>query len=98
MLISVIGHSKDATLITKQIKEQQAEQIEESLKRAFPEESQRVDLVLLASYLAMSQLNLMTWWLENRTPHSPEEIASLCHRFQRAAICEAFHLPLDILP
>jgi AcrR family transcriptional regulator len=91
-LLMVIGASKDATIITKHIKQQQTNHIETSLKNTFPDTDSSIDIHLLANYLAGSQFSLMIWWIESRASHSVEEIAALCHRMQRAAIREAFGL------
>ena len=90
----VISTSKDVSFITRRIKQQQVSNIETSLKNAFPEVAPTIDLRVLAHYLADAQFNLMIWWIETRTPQSPEEIAVISHRLQRAAICEAFGLSL----
>jgi AcrR family transcriptional regulator len=93
-MLRVIVGSKDGSIITRQIKRQQVENIETSLKNAFPEAHQTIDTHVLANYLGDAHFNLMTWWIESRAPQSAEEIATICHRLQRAAICEAFGLPL----
>jgi AcrR family transcriptional regulator len=93
-MFMVIANSKDATIIMKHIRAVQVDHLETSLRNAFPETQPTVDLHTLANYLAGARFSLMTWWVETRSPQSPEEIAKLCHLMQRAAICEAFGLHL----
>jgi hypothetical protein len=37
-----------------------------------------------------AQITLVQWWLEKRQPHTPENLAQMFHRLQRAAIRDAF--------
>jgi hypothetical protein len=37
-----------------------------------------------------AQITLLQWRLEKRQPHTPENLAQMFHRLQRAAIRDAF--------
>jgi len=43
-------------------------------------------------YLAGALLALVQWWLEQRRPDTPEDLAQAFHRLQRAAVRETFGL------
>jgi AcrR family transcriptional regulator len=92
VLTAVLGGSKDGALIMKQVRQALTDSIMTSLQQAFPDTAPTLTLDLLVNYLVGSRLSLMTWWLENRTLYSAEEIAAVCHRLQRAAIVDAFGL------
>jgi len=87
-----IFQSKDGPLILGRIRDQSAQAIEANLRAAFTEADSTIPLDVLANYLVGAQLTLVQWWLEKRQSHSPEVIARMFHRLQRAAICDAFGL------
>jgi AcrR family transcriptional regulator len=84
--------TKDADVIQRHLREMIVRQIHDSLQRAFAEDASTIPFHVLANYLAGSQIALMTWWLTKRQPYTPEFMAVLHHRLQRAAIREALRL------
>ena len=84
--------AKDADVIQRHLRDMVVQQIHDSLQQAFSEDACTIPLHVLANYLAGSQSALMTWWLTKRQPYSPEFMATLHHRLQRAAIREALML------
>ena len=91
-LLHPIFHGRDGPLILRRIRDRSAQEIETSLRAAFGEIDSAVPIEVLANYLAGAQIALVQWWLEKRQPHTPEKLAQAVHRFQRAAIREAFGL------
>lgn len=89
-----IQHGKDGPLIIQRIRERSAQELEESLHAAFAEPDSAIPFNLLANYLAGAQIALLMWWLEKRQPYTPEHLAQVFHRMQRAAICDALNIKL----
>ncbi len=87
-----IFQGKDSPLILRQIRDRSAQAIEANLHAAFPEVTSTIPCDLLANYLAGAQTALVQWYLEKRQPYTPETLAQMFHRLQRAAIREAFGL------
>jgi AcrR family transcriptional regulator len=90
----IIGRSKDATIIMRNMKHLLAGNLETSLREAFPGQSSTIPIPVLTHYVTGSFMSLIMWWIESRAPQSPEEMAAIFHRLQRAAICEAYGLLL----
>lgn len=86
-----VFQGKDGPLILRRIRDRRAQEIEANLRAAFAADS-TIPLDLLANYLAGAQIALVQWWLEERRPHTPEDLAQTYHRLQRAAIRDAFGL------
>jgi AcrR family transcriptional regulator len=84
-----IFQGKDGSLILRRIRDWSAREIEANLRAVFDETTSAVPFDLLANYLAGAQIALMQWWLEKRQPHTPEQLAQMLHRLQRAAIRDA---------
>lgn len=84
---------KDSLLILRRIRAGLAQEIEASLRAAFAEADSRIPLDVLAVSLAGAQITLVQWWLEQRQPHTPENLAEAFQRVQRAVIRDAFGLP-----
>lgn len=91
-LLSPIFQGKDSLLILRRLRDGSAQEIEASLRAAFAEAGSTIPLDVLANYLAGAQIALVQWWLEKRRPHTPENLAQMFHRLQRAAIRDAFGL------
>jgi AcrR family transcriptional regulator len=83
---------KDSLLILRRLRDWSAQEIEASLRAAFPEVDSSIPLDVLANYLAGAQIALVQWWLQKRQPLSSENLAQTFHRLQRAAIRDAFRL------
>jgi AcrR family transcriptional regulator len=91
-LFDPIFQGREVLIILRQIRDSSARQILTILETAFSGMASKVPLDMLANYLAGAQLALVQWWLENRQPYSPEELARTFHTLQRAAIRDAFGL------
>jgi AcrR family transcriptional regulator len=91
-LLRPILHGKDSVLLLRRMRESNTQEIEASLRAAFPDAHSTTPLDLLATYLAGARVSWMHWWLEQRQPHSPAHVAQMAHRLQRAAIHDAFGL------
>ncbi len=91
-LLYPIFEGKDSQLILRQIRDRSAREIETNLRTIFVEADSVIPLDMLANYLAGAQIALMQWWLEERRPHKPQNLAQTFHRLQRAAIRDAFEL------
>jgi len=91
-LLYPIFQSKDSHLILRRIRDESAQEIEAALRAVFAEADSAIPLEVLANYLAGAQIALMQWWLEKRQPYTPENLAQIFHRLQRAAIRDAFGL------
>jgi AcrR family transcriptional regulator len=92
VLLSPIFQGKGNLLILRRIRERSAQAIAASLRTAFPEANSAIPIEVLANYLAGAQTALVQWWLEKHQRHTPEELAQMFHRLQRAAIRDAFGL------
>jgi len=79
----------------RQIRNWNAQEIEINLRAGFAETDSTIPLDVLANYLAGAQIALVQWWLEKRRPYTPENLAQMFHRLQRAAIRDAFGLRDD---
>lgn len=91
-LLYPILHGKDGHLLLRRIRAGIAQDLEASLRAAFVEAESSIPIDLLATYLAGAQIALVHWWMEKRQPHTPEALAQVLQRVQRAAICDAFGL------
>ena len=91
-LLYPIFQSRDGPLILRRIRDRSALEIEAALRTVFAKADSAILLEVLATYLAGAQIALMQWWLEKRQPHTPENLAQIFHRLQRAAIRDAFGL------
>jgi len=89
-LLPPIFQGKDGPPILRRIRDRSAQEIEASLRAAFPGADSAIPLDVLATYLAGAQIALVHWWLEDLRPHSPETLARAFHGLQRAAILDAF--------
>jgi AcrR family transcriptional regulator len=87
-----IFQDKDNLLTLRILRDWNAHEIETSLRTAFNEADSTIPLDVLAKYLAGAQIALVQWWLEKRQPHTPEKLAQIFYRLQRAAIRDAFGL------
>jgi hypothetical protein len=74
---------KDGVLIVREICDRNAQAIEARLKSDFGEGDSRIQVGVLANYLAGAQVALVQWWLEKRQPYAPEDLAQTYHRLQR---------------
>lgn len=83
---------KHSALLLRRLRDWSAREIESALRVAFPEHESAVALDLLVHELAGAQISLLQWWLHERRPHTPEQLAESYHRLQRAAIRDAFGL------
>jgi AcrR family transcriptional regulator len=91
-LLNRMLQGKDSLLIMQRIRYWATQEIESSLRAAFPEADSTVPLDVLANYLAGALLGLVLWWLEKPQSHTPETLAQTFHRLQRAAIRDTFGL------
>lgn len=94
-LLYPIFYGKDGLLILRRIRDGNAREIEAGLRAAFGEAGSTIPFDLLANYLAGMRLSTVQWWLEQRRPHTPGNVARMVHRLQRAAIRDAFGLRDD---
>jgi AcrR family transcriptional regulator len=95
-LLSPIFQGKDSLLILRRmLRDWSAQGIEASLRSAFTEMESVIPFDVLANYLAGAQISLVQWWLEKRQPYTPENLAQMFHRLQRAAIRDAFEIRRD---
>lgn len=83
---------KHSALLLRRLRDWSAHELEITLRVAFPEGESAVAFDLLAHELAGAQISLLQWWLHERRPHTPEQLAESYHRLQRAAIRDAFGL------
>jgi AcrR family transcriptional regulator len=81
--------SRDSLLLITRLRNWIAAEMENSLSSAFPGADFTVPLDLLSSCLAGAQIALLQWWLTYPQPHTPEQVAQMTQRLQRAAIIEA---------
>lgn len=78
-LYCVILAGQGGAAIARRIREYLAGHVQKALKLLEPDFSP-VPSEVLANYMAGAELGLMTWWLENGKPYSPEQMAEMTHR------------------
>ncbi len=88
-VFEIMKHGKDSVIIMRAIQDTVARNMEDSLRAAFDEHDSRIPFLALANYIAGSQMSFMTWWIERHIRYTPQEMARMFHRLQRAAICDA---------
>lgn len=86
------GRAKDSPLVLRRLRDQLAQRIAAGLRAALAGADSALPLEVLAVALAGAQLALVQWWLERRQPYSPETVAQVFHRLQRAVLREALAL------
>jgi AcrR family transcriptional regulator len=89
-----IKRAKEAEFIMRGVRQQMANNLEQSLRSGFADAGVKYPLDLLANYLVGAQLSLIDWWLTHRTTHDAKDVARTLHRLQRAVLQNAFGLPL----
>jgi AcrR family transcriptional regulator len=88
-----IFQGRDGLLILRNmLRDRRAQDIEANLRSAFEEANSIIPFEVLANYLAGAHMSLVQWWLDKRQPYTPEKLAQIFHRLQRAAIRDAFGL------
>lgn len=83
---------KDAKILVRGIREQMTRNLCKSLNRAFPESRPTMPLDVLAQYIVGAQLSLIDWWMSNRTEYDANQIATILHQLQRAAVRGAYQV------
>lgn len=84
--------AKDADIILRNVRQRMMENLQESLQEAFPGATPHPPLEILTNYLVRAQMALIDWWITNRTGYEAEQIATMLHRLQSAAVRDAFGL------
>ncbi len=77
-LYRALFSSSAGTTITQHIRRYLANLVIE--KSTSMTNNRPVPMVVLAHYMAGTELSLIQWWLENDMPHSPEDMARMTHR------------------
>jgi AcrR family transcriptional regulator len=80
---------EDGAALLRGMREQFALSLEMKLRRWFNEHDSRIPFPILANYLAGSQLSLMGWWLEKRSPYSARQMAQTFQQMRRAVLRDA---------
>jgi AcrR family transcriptional regulator len=88
-LYDVVMRGEDGATLLRGMREQFANSLEMKLRRWFNERDSLIPFSILANYLAGSQLALMGWWLEKRSPYSGREMAQAFQRMRRAILRDA---------
>lgn len=87
-----IRAAKDADLIVRGIREQMTNQLQASLYDIFAEQPPKLPVEVLTEYIVGAQLSLINWWMSNRTPYLPEQLAQMLHQLQRSVLLDAYEL------
>lgn len=85
--------AKESALLLRGIHDQIASNVHNSLKAIFPDAEPQLPMDVLAAYIAGGHLSLIHWWMTTRTPYDAVQLAAMLHRFQRAAVRDAYQLP-----
>lgn len=85
----MVMQGEDGAALIRGMREQFAHSLEMKLRRWFNERDSRIPFPILANYLAGSQLSLMGWWLEKRSPYSAREMAQAFQQMRRAILRDA---------
>jgi len=85
-----IRSAKDAAYLLGGIREQLAANLNRTLRTIFPHCEPLTPLDVLTEYIVGAQLALIHWWMTTRTLYDAVQLATMLHRLQRAAICDAF--------
>jgi AcrR family transcriptional regulator len=92
-LFDIMKHGRDAAIIVRAIQDSVARNLEASLHQSFSESESSIPFVVLANYIAGSQIRFMEWWVERRIRYTPQEMARMFHHLQRAAVRDALGIP-----
>lgn len=76
-LYRVLLRGQGATLIVRRIQQYIAGVVVQQFSHLPLTQSQPVALELVANHIAGSLIAMLTWWLENDTPHPPEYMAQV---------------------
>ncbi len=85
-LYLVLLHSQAAATIAQRIRDYLAGVLQQELELWQAESP--VPLTVIASYMAGSLVALITWWLENEMPYSPEYMSQIYSRLTRPGVSE----------
>ncbi|HEX3051092.1 MAG TPA: TetR/AcrR family transcriptional regulator [Aggregatilineaceae bacterium] len=91
-LYQVIIHSRDSDRIRQGLRAAVSVNLADCLQSGFEKAVSHMPLDALTEYLASAQLALIDWWLNQRTPYTAQQIATMLHQLRRAALQEAFAL------
>jgi AcrR family transcriptional regulator len=76
----------DTGEIQRLLKERLATQLVAHLDKLFRAEESSIPFVVLGQHVAASMVALLNWWMAERTPYSAEEMATMLHEMNQAAI------------
>ena len=82
--------ANDADIIMRNIRQRMMDNLQESLQEAFPEAAPDPPVDILTNYLVGAQSSLIDWWITNRTAYDAEQMATMLHRLQTAAVRDAY--------
>ena len=88
-MYQVVMQGEDGAALMHGMRDQFASSLEMKLRRWFNERDSLIPFPILANYLAGSQLSLMGWWLEKRSPYSARQMAQAFQRMRRAIMRDA---------
>lgn len=94
-VLRTIYFGKDADVIHRQMRDEAAAQMAAQLGATFAGETFDPPLDVLATFLATSEIGLVTWWIEKHPPHTPEQMAAHFHRLRRGILREALSYTHD---
>ena len=85
-MYQVVMQGEDGAALMRGMRDQFANNLEMKLRRWFNERDSLIPFPILANYLAGSQLSLMGWWLEKRSPYSALQMAQALQSMWRAVL------------
>lgn len=81
---------KEAKFLLRGMQEEMMRNLCATLNAAFPDRSPTIPQDILAQYIVGAQLSLIDWWMSNRTEYDANQIATILHQLQRAAVRDAY--------
>jgi AcrR family transcriptional regulator len=85
----MVMQGEDGAVLMRGTQDQFAHRLEMKLRRWFNEKDSTIPFSILANYIAGSQLSLVAWWLEKRSPHSAQQMAQSFQQMRRAILRDA---------
>ncbi|MBK8027085.1 MAG: TetR/AcrR family transcriptional regulator [Chloroflexi bacterium] len=90
--LRMVYFGKDSDVIFRQQRDDSAQHIAVHLQVTFSGLRFKVPVDVVATVLAVSEIDLMMWWIEKHIVYTPEQMAAYFHRIRRGVLQESLLL------